>query len=247
MKNELVTFLPWDTDHFGHRIGRATIRRLDSGLYRQLEVSCEDLGIDCLYFLVDAADEATILELQCRGFIFVDIRTTLERKVPDARQLQCAEDVIVRPSNFDDLESLATIALESFTSTRFFADPIFDDEKASRLYRIWLTKSVTTDFADKVLVAEIDRESVGFVTCHVNRHSSEGNIGLVALEKSAQGRGLSQVLIQRSLEWFRSQEMKRVNVVTQGRNIAAQRLYQRCGFVTRSTELWFHKWFLNNS
>ena len=247
MKNELVRFLPWDTDHFGHRIGRATISRLDKDLYRQLEVSCEDLGIDCLYFLVDAADEATFLELQCRGFIFVDIRTTLERMVPDAWQLQCAGDVIIRPSNYDDLKSLAAIALESFASTRFFADPFFDNDKASLLYRIWLTKSVTTDFADKVLVAEIDRESVGFVTCHLNRHASEGNISLVALAESVQGRGLSQVLIQRSLEWFRSQEMKRVNVVTQGGNIAAQRLYQRCGFVTRSTELWFHKWFPNNS
>jgi hypothetical protein len=34
-----------------------------------------------------------------------------------------------------------------------------------------------------------------------------------------------------------------VQVITQGRNYAAQRLYQRAGFVTRKTELWYHKWF----
>ena len=34
-----------------------------------------------------------------------------------------------------------------------------------------------------------------------------------------------------------------MKVVTQGRNIAGQRLYQRCGFLTRSVELWYHKWY----
>ena len=33
-----------------------------------------------------------------------------------------------------------------------------------------------------------------------------------------------------------------IDVVTQGRNYSAQRLYQRCGFITQSTELWYHKW-----
>jgi ribosomal protein S18 acetylase RimI-like enzyme len=33
-----------------------------------------------------------------------------------------------------------------------------------------------------------------------------------------------------------------VSVVTQGRNVAAQRLYQRAGFVTASTQLWYHRW-----
>jgi len=32
-------------------------------------------------------------------------------------------------------------------------------------------------------------------------------------------------------------------VVTQGRNLAAQRLYQRNGFVTASLQLWYHRWF----
>ena len=36
--------------------------------------------------------------------------------------------------------------------------------------------------------------------------------------------------------------IKKIFVVTQGRNYMAQRLYQSAGFKTFSTELWYHKW-----
>jgi dTDP-4-amino-4,6-dideoxy-D-galactose acyltransferase len=36
--------------------------------------------------------------------------------------------------------------------------------------------------------------------------------------------------------------MRSVTGATQGRNIVMQRLFQKCGFVTRSVELWYHRW-----
>ncbi|MCY4537076.1 MAG: GNAT family N-acetyltransferase [Chloroflexi bacterium] len=245
MKNQLVRFLSWDTDHFGHRMGRAKIHRLDEESYQLLKDSCKKADLDCLYFLADAGDQATILELQRHGFIFVDIRITFERKVPDSSPPRSDGNAITRSSIVGDLDALAAIARDSFRSTRFFADPFLNNEKAATMYQIWLRKSLNTDYADRVVVAEVNHESVGFVTCHLDRQSSAGKIGLVALSQSAQGKGLSQTMVLHALEWFRGQGMKRVSVVTQGHNIAAQRLYQRCGFVTRSTELWYHKWFRN--
>jgi ribosomal protein S18 acetylase RimI-like enzyme len=46
-----------------------------------------------------------------------------------------------------------------------------------------------------------------------------------------------------ALDWFAQQQVDTVTVVTQGRNIAAQALYQRRGFITQSQQLWYHKWF----
>lgn len=245
--NRVVRFLPWDTEHFGHRIGRASINILNEESYKLLRNACQELELDCLYFLADADDQASILDLQRRAFLLVDIRSTLQRKLHDLPPSQSVGDAIIRSSSVRDLETLAAIARDSFTSTRFFADPYLDNQKASDLYQIWLTKSMTTNYADRVLVAEVNHNSVGFVTCHVDKGAGTGQIGLVALAKSAQGKGLSQTMLQHALEWFRDQELTSVSVVTQGHNIAAQRLYQRCGFVTSSTELWFHKWFRNMS
>jgi hypothetical protein len=37
--------------------------------------------------------------------------------------------------------------------------------------------------------------------------------------------------------------MRTATVVTQGRNVAAQRTYQGAGYRTSRTSLWFHRWF----
>ncbi len=70
-----------------------------------------------------------------------------------------------------------------------------------------------------------------------------GQIGLLAVGERARGRGLGQALLGSAGRWFLAQGVEEVRVVTQGRNLVAQRLYQRVGFRTASLQLWYHKWF----
>ena len=72
--------------------------------------------------------------------------------------------------------------------------------------------------------------------------SLEGRIGrrlkdpgnLVGVDGSRSGEGLAKSLIENALAKLHQEEnIIHVEVVTQGRNYAAQRLYQRCGFVTK--------------
>lgn len=62
--------------------------------------------------------------------------------------------------------------------------------------------------------------------------------------------GVPKVLLTTScthaLEWFAARDIQSVQVVTQGRTISAQRLYQNCGFMTHSVQLWYHKWASNS-
>ena len=50
-------------------------------------------------------------------------------------------------------------------------------------------------------------------------------------------------LVVRALESFAERCVRLVSVVTQGSKVAAQRLYQGCGFATSAVELWYHRWF----
>ena len=243
MSDALIRSLPWDSAHFGHRIARALPRRLDHAGCRQLEAACVDQNIDCLYFLADAADQATIACLQAGGFDFVDIRLTLENEVRSLLNIQPVEGFRFRLGQAGDLEALLPIAGESYTMSRFYSDQRFNRDKASRMYQTWLGKAFAADNADVVIVAERDGQAVGYVVCHMRKPPDEANLGLVGVADSARGMGCARGMLQFAGSWLWQRDFERVNVVTQAKNIAAQRTYQRCGFLTRSVELWFHKWF----
>ncbi len=243
MSNPLATILPWDSAHFGFRIARAAQNRLDSGSCRELLAICRDQSIDCLYFLADSADRDTILTLQAACFDFVDIRLTLAGHASEMSFIEPAANVLFRHTHGSDLDILLPVAGNSHSQSRFYIDRRFGSHKASQMYETWLTKSFTTDFADAVVVAELNGHPVGYVVCHLHNPVGEGNIGLVGMAESARGLGCASGMLQFATRWLSEHGVDRFNVVTQGSNIAAQKLYLRCGFVTRSVELWFHKWF----
>lgn len=243
MSDRLLKLLTWDSDHFRFRIARSQVRKLDAQTCGALLDTCQARAIDCLYFLADVADQDTISELQASSFDFVDIRLTLARRF-NAMPVQApAENLSFRLGHERDVDALLPIASASYLHSRFFIDRRFGRARASQMYEIWLHNSLTTDYADAVVVAELDGRPVGYVTCHLNKPAGEGNIGLVGVAESARGLGCAGSMINKAIRWFNERGFDRVNVVTQGRNIAAQKLYQRSGFVTRSVELWFHKWF----
>lgn len=242
MTNALIECLPWDSRHFGFPIARANLRRLDIDSYRDLAAACRDQGIKCLYFLADAGDQSTINTLQTSGFEFVDIRLTLAGNVREIPKIPHSAKVCFRNGRESDLRALLPIAEYCFESSRFFVDRRFGQAKASQMFQIWLEKSLVTDYADTVVVAEMAGRAVGFVTCHL-QEPGEANIGLVGVSDSARGRGCAAGMLGHAADWLSEREIVGLNVVTQGRNLSAQRLYQRCGMVTRSVELWYHKWF----
>ncbi|MYD08532.1 MAG: GNAT family N-acetyltransferase [Chloroflexi bacterium] len=243
MNSRLIDYMPWDSAHFGVRIARATCRKVDTERCGVLLRQCREQRIDCLYFLADAAEQDTILVLQSNGFDFVDIRLTLAAHFEAPPAMSPAGILRFRLGNQRDLDQLLPVAGASFVQSRFYVDPRFGHDKATRMYQIWLQRSFAEESDGAVVVAEHDGAAVGFVTCHLQKPAGEGNIGLVGVAEAARGLGCAGGMLKYAARWFASQGMVRLNVVTQGRNIAAQRLYQRNGFVTRSVALWFHKWF----
>lgn len=243
MSKSLIERLPWDSSHFDLRIARATRRQVDQENCSELLRQCREKRIDCLYFLADAAEQDTVFALQSHGFNLVDIRLTLSAQFETPPVMSPLEGVSFRLGDQRDLDQLLPVAGASFVQSRFYVDRRFGQDKATRMFHIWLSKSFAETPDSAAVVVELDGAAVGFVTCHLHKPPGEGNIGLVGVAEAARGLGCAGGMIKYAARWFASQGVDRLNVVTQGRNTAAQRLYQRNGFVTRSVELWFHKWF----
>ncbi len=240
---EPCELLPWDSNFFGFPVARVRGNVLTPDIADAIECWCEERRIQCLYFLARSDDSVTVTLAEAWEFHLVDVRMTLERTVSDAPRPGMAKPVSgIRETRIDDLSEMRRIARISHTDTRFFYDDRFPREQCESLYETWIQSSFE-GFAQAVFVSDVKGSVGGYVTCHRSKESDEGSIGLIAVDVPHQGKGLGRQLVAAAMEWFIAQNVRRVSVVTQGRNMAAQRLYARTGFIPRTLELYYHRWF----
>ena len=235
--------LPWDTKFFGMEVARVSGDVLTPAVCKAIDEWCKSHRIDCLYFSARADDATTVKLAEERGYHLVDVRVTSEHSSESrTRENASGEECRIRIARAEDVPALRRIARVSHSDTRFFYDDRFPRTLCESLYETWIQKSCE-GFANAVLVAEDAGPLCGYVTCHLSSDGTKGSIGLIAVDGQWQCKGLGRCLVDAALDWFETQRVTKVSVVTQGRNIAAQRLYARGGFIPRKVELYYHRWF----
>ncbi|HEY0783117.1 MAG TPA: GNAT family N-acetyltransferase [Thermoanaerobaculia bacterium] len=230
--------LPWDSRHFGVRVGRVQGSRLDAALLARVQRWRDEQAIDCLYLLADPNDAATAPLAEGAGFRLVDVRVTLEGAAAADRDGDAAPGFEIREAREGDVAELRRLAAVSHHDSRFYYDGRFDRARCDELYALWIERACREE---TVLVAAASGRPVGYITCRIG-DDGHGQIGLFAVAPEAQGKGLGGALIARSLAHCAARGASRVRVVTQGRNVRAQRIYQKLGLYTSAVELWFHGW-----
>lgn len=240
--NQVCQLLDWDTRFFGRRIARVTQAALTNGILEAALEWCRQERISCLYYLAPSGDIESIHLAEASGFNLVDIRLTFELRTNSIQPQE--EFAQIRPVQTDDIPALMEIARMSFQNTRFFNDRNFPTEQSEKLYMTWIEQSCK-GYAQAVWVACTASDTpIGFITCHLKEKT--GQIGLVGIHPDHHQQGWGGKLVSQALNLFASTGCTSVIVVTQGNNLSAQRLYQKCGFHTASVELWYHRWFTSN-
>lgn len=239
-QSELWQIHDWETSFFGVKTACVLPSRIRGEDIHRVVEECRLSGIQVIHYLADADDDDSILAAEQAGFHLVDVRVTLEWRLNSIPSTQ-VNGCVIRDCSTTDISILQEIARSSYSQTRFYYDRHYPRDRCAELYATWITKSCQGD-ADRVIVAERNGAIVGFVTCIVKPDISEGTIGLVGVKPGMQGTAIGRAMITEAQRWFAGVGMQRVIVVTQIRNISAQRLYQRCGFVTCGIGFWYHKW-----
>jgi len=228
--------LDWDSRHFGLEIAQLDTPPDTEAELASVMREARESGIDCVYCLVAADDFEQAWRLEAVGFVARDLRLEFHRHV-DSTSAAVAQDL--RPCTDSDVDVLAGMSASGFRRTRFAADPGFPRVAVARLYDVWLRNSVT-GYADAVLVSGPVGAPQGFVTLHSSGQAAR--IGLIAVDPAARVGGVGRRLVAGAIQWAAVRECNEMRVVTQGSNTAAQRLYQRNGFLSASAQTWFHAW-----
>lgn len=239
----MIDYLTWDSQFFERHIGRLPNPPQTPEGWNAVDQSARIQALDCVYLLLDIADSASIAGAEAAGFNLVDLRYTLSREIP-GNQLNAPvlpAGTSLRQAAPADSSALQAIARQVHTDTRFFSDPHFDPARSAEMYAVWIASYLEEVQYVSVWLAELLGETVGYLTCRIT--GELGRIGLVGLAPQARGLGLGTALLAAGVEWFAQQGATHVEVVTQGRNLPAQRLYQRGSFHSARLQLWFHKWY----
>ncbi len=245
---EPCLFLQWDTDFFGYRIARVTGERLDAESIESIYAWSESHQVECLYFLAHADDIHTIRLAEDHGFRLVEVRLNMERSLkdwdPETRPRE-AEDILLRAARPEDLPTLQEIAKTSYVDSRFYFDPCFSEEQWQAYYAGWIEKSFAGG-AEIAIVAEKAGEVVGYITGLIDKDDPrKGQYELTGVKIPARKAGVGQELFRGGLDQYVRKGVEYVWLATQGRNVATQRMVQRNGFITRSCQLYYHKWFID--
>lgn len=238
--------LDWDTNFFGHRIGRWNSSSLTATGLAELEAWRQANGVECVYYVASAEDRDTVVLAEEHGFHLVEVRLIYERKLanwdPERRPCE-APTVRVRTARPEDIPALQEIAKNSYVGSRFYFDRKFKEEQWQAYYQFWIKKSVEGG-ADLALTAEIDGEIVGYITGLVDKEKNEGIYELTGVKDSARRHGVGQELFRSGIDWYVRNGVPYMWLATQGRNIPTQRMIQRDGFITRACQLYYHKWYV---
>lgn len=238
---DLCTLLAWDSEYWGFPVARIKGNKLTKRAAEKVIRWCGKHKVRCLYFIADGTCAKTLEAAWNHGFRFVDVRVDMQVGASSVI-LPSRKDGDCREARQEDLSAMERLARTAHVDTRFFKDTSFDRKKAAEMYALWIAR----DYRDhKVFVAATTnspRSVLGYATAKMARKET-GRIGLVAVSPAARGCGLGHLLVKNATAWCHSRGAKCVRVATQGTNIAALRLYERCGFKVAEVKIWFHRWF----
>lgn len=234
--------LDWDSGFFGFKVARILPERLQAAELQAVLAELERADVTLAYWACHPDDQGSQQAALLSGGFLADRKVTycIDAETMRERAVAATGSPVERYLDEVTTPELEELALQAGIYSRFRVDPRMPRDKFEGLYRLWIRNSVNGRIADQVLVARETGKIVGMVT--VGRKGERADIGLVAVDASMRGRNLGGALVQSAQQWALENGFKIAQVVTQGENLAACRLYEKWGYQVDSVRNIYHFW-----
>jgi len=229
--------LQWDSDFFGFPVAIITEASLcNDELYIILAELVGD-GVKLVYW-PSSLDFCSKYAALCQKGLHVDRKLTFIMSAGEVKENKI--DIDIDEYNEPMIYKLSLLAIQCGYYSRFNIDPNMSLQTGAKLYVEWMTQSINKNIADKVFVARIQNEIVGVIT--LGNKNGIGDIGLLSIDQSFRGKSIGTQLVYKAQKWFIDNGFKSLQVVTQGNNIGARRLYEKCGYRVGLEQEYYHFW-----
>lgn len=224
----MIIPLSFDSALFGYPVGKLIVKENELNDINEADLDSYNL----VYVFSDRPVEKRSFNLK-----LADEKITL---IKPLKLLKIYENSGVDEYNGKETRQLIDLALQSGIYSRFFRDKNFVQDEFKKLYTLWLQKSVSKEICNKIFIHKKGDKINGFITVAVNNQS--GKIGLIAVNSGERGRGIGSSLLIQVENYVFSEGKKNMEVVTQGKNLPAIRLYVKNGYEVLSKTYIYHRW-----
>jgi dTDP-4-amino-4,6-dideoxy-D-galactose acyltransferase len=229
--------LDWDSQFFGYPVGRIVFDNSGISLADEAFREIRESNFRLVYLYTPSDDDALNRVITNNGGKLLDNKVLFVKQPEACSQFknQICEYRLEKPD-----EKLIELSLEAGLFSRFRLDDKFINGEFEKLYTRWITDSVSGLIAFKVIVAISDNELIGVTT--IGEKKGYADIGLVAVDRNHTGRGIGYDMIRYADDVASRMKYDRLTVITQMKNTAACRLYEKCNFVPESVTNVYHFW-----
>lgn len=246
MYSHLISSL--DCQRFGFKI--AKINSWDINMMETMDQLRQE-DVKLIIARVNSRELKIINTLESYGFRIKDTQLTFQTPITSrhsAEEIQSS--LFIRECCQQDIPAISRIAHNAFWNYgHYFADPRLDKERCAEIYPHWVENCcLSKQYAEKVWVAVIDHQVVGFVSFKVHEGNGKkyATAAISAVAENYRGRGIYQALIKKSLAWCHKNQCvwQEHHVLTT--NIAIQRALIHMGFTTVNSFMTLHGWLDEN-
>ena len=238
--------LEWDSEIFGVTMAAVNTPNLTPEMMPLINRKVAEQKIRFLQYLCDCKDLESIHQAETAGFHFVDVRLTFQKiLLPSDFMPEKKPGIqfgLATPAHIPAIIEMSTDLYQDF---RYCVDTQFPREKVDTFYHTWLSNAVYGKYDHLCYCLFMDDKPIGYCTIRFT-DSHTASLGLFGITSAHQRKSLGNYLLQLTCADLFKKGYKEVHVVTQGKNIGAQRTYQGNGFKILSVDMWYHKWLAVN-
>lgn len=229
--NNLIEKLDWDSDFFGFNVGSMILsKHLTDKEWKELAASEYRL----IYLFA---------EQKLRKQLFYTRRMNYEivLKENEHSLYKPRENTVIVPtcnSNIDKKE-LVDLAVQAGSYSRFKQDKALPPNSLSDLYKQWIDRAFIHESIEIFVFME-DGLFKGFIQFQWLEDSMR--ILFISVKEAFRQQGIGTKLIDFALSKASEQNISKVTVITQEKNINANKLYIKKGFTIASKPYIYHYW-----
>jgi phosphinothricin acetyltransferase len=141
----------------------------------------------------------------------------------------------IRQASLDDLDAIEFLWREMMDFHIAIDDYFTLIPEAETNHRTYMT-DLLQDESKRVFVADDAGNILGYLVAEVNTyppifvHKNYGHIGAISVSDSARRQGLGRKLLEAALDWFREQNLRRVECGVAVNNPVSQGFWEAMGF-----------------